>query len=279
MLSAILPLVFSALALASDADTHPFVPPGPGDVRSPCPALNSLANHGFLPHSGQGITVPQFVQALKDGLNVGAQFATVAGTAALASNPTLFGATSVDLNMLDEHNFPIEHDCSLSRKDAYFGDDHTFDQDTFNQVLAYFDGSEVATIPAASKGRYHRVQQSMATNPELSYGALQFVLSYGETALYLSVLDNPLRGNPPVSYVKSFFENETLPYNLGWTKPEIEVDFETLQPIITELILANGEVIPEGLTLDVGTLISIWELKDPITGKLRNTTCALLGLC
>lgn len=68
MLSAIVPLVFSALALASDADTHPFVPPGPGDVRSPCPALNNLANHGFLPHSGKGITVPQFVKGLKDGL-------------------------------------------------------------------------------------------------------------------------------------------------------------------------------------------------------------------
>lgn len=137
--------------------------------------------------------------------NVGPLFATVAGTAALAANPTLTDASSVDLNMLDEHNFPIEHDCSLSRQDAYFGDDHTFDQDSFNQVLAYFDGAERVTIPAASKARYHRVQQSMANNPTISYGANQFVLSYGETALYLSVLDSPLRGNPPVSYVKSFF--------------------------------------------------------------------------
>lgn len=27
---------------------HPFQKPGPGDGRSPCPALNALANHGFL---------------------------------------------------------------------------------------------------------------------------------------------------------------------------------------------------------------------------------------
>jgi hypothetical protein len=27
--------------------------PVPGDLRSPCPALNALANHGFLPRDGR----------------------------------------------------------------------------------------------------------------------------------------------------------------------------------------------------------------------------------
>lgn len=31
-----------------------FVPPGPGDVRGPCPGLNALSNHGYLPHNGVG---------------------------------------------------------------------------------------------------------------------------------------------------------------------------------------------------------------------------------
>ena len=29
-------------------DTHQWVPKQPGDSRSPCPALNTLANHGYL---------------------------------------------------------------------------------------------------------------------------------------------------------------------------------------------------------------------------------------
>ena len=29
-------------------DTHQWVPKQPGDARSPCPALNTLANHGYL---------------------------------------------------------------------------------------------------------------------------------------------------------------------------------------------------------------------------------------
>jgi hypothetical protein len=28
--------------------THPWIAPQPGASRSPCPALNSLANHGYL---------------------------------------------------------------------------------------------------------------------------------------------------------------------------------------------------------------------------------------
>lgn len=29
-------------------EKHPYVPPGEFDSRSPCPALNTLANHGLL---------------------------------------------------------------------------------------------------------------------------------------------------------------------------------------------------------------------------------------
>ena len=31
---------------------YKWVPPGPNDIRGPCPGLNALANHGYFPHSG-----------------------------------------------------------------------------------------------------------------------------------------------------------------------------------------------------------------------------------
>lgn len=37
-----------------------FVAPGPGDIRGPCPGLNALANHNYIPHNG----VPTFAQAI-----------------------------------------------------------------------------------------------------------------------------------------------------------------------------------------------------------------------
>jgi hypothetical protein len=42
-----------------------FIPSSqvPGAVRSPCPALNALANHGFLPRNGKNITLAMLEQA------------------------------------------------------------------------------------------------------------------------------------------------------------------------------------------------------------------------
>ena len=31
---------------------HAWAPPGPGDLRGPCPGLNALANHGYFPRNG-----------------------------------------------------------------------------------------------------------------------------------------------------------------------------------------------------------------------------------
>ena len=39
------PLEYGGVKLVNDAE-HPFIAPGEGDIRGPCPALNTLANHG-----------------------------------------------------------------------------------------------------------------------------------------------------------------------------------------------------------------------------------------
>lgn len=38
--------------------------------RSPCPMLNALANHGFLPHNGQNISMDDLVKAFSDSVNL-----------------------------------------------------------------------------------------------------------------------------------------------------------------------------------------------------------------
>jgi hypothetical protein len=53
--------------------------------------------------------------------------------------------------------------------------------------------------------RYNRVKTETARDPDFTYTPQQYVLSYGETALYLSVLGNPTTGVAPIDYVKIFF--------------------------------------------------------------------------
>jgi hypothetical protein len=223
MLSSLFPLISLLLGVSSAQNFTTWSPPGPSDVRSPCPGLNSLANHGFLPHNGKGITIPILIQACQDGMNVGADFATVIGGAGILSVPNNPLATSFDLNDLDEHNFPIEHDASLSRGDFYInnGDNYDFNQTIFDTVLAYYNGMNETSIPVASKAkyvlfllegmmiadrvRYNRVTTEEGRDPKFTYTPQQFILSYGETALYISVMGDPITGVAPIEYVKIFF--------------------------------------------------------------------------
>jgi hypothetical protein len=108
-----------------------------------------------LPRNGKDLTIPILITAIKEGLNIGADFSTVIGALAITSRPNAPLSDSFDLNNLDEHNFPIEHDASLSRADFFLndGDDYSFNQTIWDTVLAYYDGMENTSIPVAAKAK------------------------------------------------------------------------------------------------------------------------------
>ncbi|BFZ58090.1 hypothetical protein PYCC9005_005148 [Savitreella phatthalungensis] len=247
---------------------HKYVAPGPNDLRSPCPGLNALANHNFLPHDGRGLTVDVLVKGLSDGLNVSPDFSITIGGFGSLSSP---GTTTFTLQDLDHHNFPIEHDASLSRLDFYEGNNYAFNNATWQTVLAYVPGNgadpnAVFNYSNAGPARYNRVKTQAKKNPTFTYTPLQFVLSYGETALYLSTMGDPSTGVAKVSYVRSLFEKERLPYELGWTKPAGQTSLFSLGAMIFALNAATGEPVPEGLILGESTLRLALAGLDPISG-------------
>lgn len=179
-------------------------------------------------------------------MSVGADFTTAIGLAGLLSSPNPAGG-AFDLNDLDQHNFPIEHDGSLSRRDAFFGNDYSFFMPNFQMVLDHFNGS-YTSIPTASKAKYSRVQNSRAINPTFTYGPREFILSYGETSLYLQTMSDPYSGVARVDFIKYFFEYERLPTALGWKPSNQTITLLTLGQMIMELYAANsGDQAPEGL--------------------------------
>lgn len=50
----------AAAQKVSTTGANAFVAPGSGDIRGPCPGLNALANHNYIPHNG----VTTFAQAI-----------------------------------------------------------------------------------------------------------------------------------------------------------------------------------------------------------------------
>ncbi|KAK2754250.1 hypothetical protein FQN54_007129 [Arachnomyces sp. PD_36] len=246
-----------------------WAPPGPTDVRGPCPALNTLANHHFLPHSGKDIDVPVLAQGLQDAFNVAIDFSILIGGLGVMSSDDILGL-SFDLDELSKHEQMIEHDGSLSRGDAYFGDNHSFNSTIWQTVLDYFEGSDTVTFEAAAKARYNRIKVESERNPDFTYNAKDVILSYGESALYLSVLGDPVTGHPPVEWVRIFFEHERLPYNEGWRTPTTPTTMASIMAMEVVLNAAGGEALPEGMELTENALRKILagESLDAVVGTL-----------
>jgi hypothetical protein len=182
-------------------------------VRSPCPMLNALANHGILPHNGKGLTKEIVVKALTTSVNLDSKIANTFASVALTSNPD-HHTSSFDLNHLDKHNL-IEHDVSLSRDDFAFGDNHSFAPDIWATYLATYGTSEKTSFDVASKARWGRVMASKkkheAQGKLFEYGIKEFILSYGETALIMAFMGDPKEGQIPIKYLKVFVGKSQFP--------------------------------------------------------------------
>jgi Peroxidase, family 2 len=155
---------FLGAKLVNDA-AHPFRAPKKTDLRGPCPALNTLANHGvrfatvvahpftdpklqWLPRDGVA-TPSQIIIAVQEGFNMESLLARTTTYAAhlLDGNPITdllsIGSktpkTGPDppapaiVGGLNNHG-TFEGDASMTRADAFFGDNHIFNPALFEEV-------------------------------------------------------------------------------------------------------------------------------------------------
>ncbi|KAH9077120.1 Cloroperoxidase [Lactarius deliciosus] len=189
---------------------HSFVPPSPGDSRSPCPALNALANHGILPHDGRGITAYQLMSVIRQHYHVSLPLATllsIGGTFICGRHFT------IDLEDLARHNY-IEHDASLTHANA--GPDGqyapvTVDSELLQNLLDSSKNRDFLTFEDLVRVRAARDQ---TLHRPLS--RLHGVISRGEVALTLQTLGDS-EGRVSKQFIREWFGDQRLPE--GWLKP------------------------------------------------------------
>jgi hypothetical protein len=169
--------------------------------------INALANHHILPHSGHGITKEAAVAALTQSLNLSPTIATVFAAVAVTANPDK-SAHSFDLDHVNKHGL-IEHDVSLSRNDFLLGDNHSFNKEIWEEVVKTYGEETETSFESVSKARYERMLAAKKAHEEagkdFQYGIKEFVLSYGESALFLGLLGDPNEGKIPVEYLRVLF--------------------------------------------------------------------------
>jgi hypothetical protein len=192
--------------------------------RSPCPGLNTLANHGYLPRDGKNITLDTALAVVQEHYNLGDDLL------ALIASLT---PSSFDLNDLSGHDDPIEHDASLTRVDSYFGGDESLIalNRTAELLIRGVDGT--ISLEDVAKARAKVVTWSETYNPEFSWGATQQFLANAESGLLLRVIGGGNTESAKTSFVTSFIVNEKLP--TGWSKPPTTITYENITTTIANL--------------------------------------------
>ncbi|CAG8604287.1 21484_t:CDS:2, partial [Dentiscutata erythropus] len=194
---------------------HEWQAPGPTDKRSACPALNTLANHGYLPRDGENITSQQLIKALQDVYNLSGALATMATYNGVVTTGLLF-QKSFNLEQISKHN-ALEHDASLTRKDKYFGDPLKVDHELVDKFLEQQVDGKI-TMDSAAKYNRIRVNNSKEFNPEFTYGFMQKVLSANEGVMLLNIFGAATNGEIDIGLLEAFLKHEKIPE--GWRKPD-----------------------------------------------------------
>ncbi|KAJ3510932.1 heme-thiolate peroxidase [Agrocybe chaxingu] len=222
------PLEDDSPKLVND-EAHPWKPLRPGDIRGPCPGLNTLASHGYLPRNG--VTTPaQMVAAAMEGFNMAngaALFATYAAHL-MDGNPitdllsigrkTVFTGpdppSPAIVGGLNNHG-TFEGDASMTRGDAFFGSNHDFNETLFQQLIDYSNqfGGGKFNVTVAAELRFKRIQDSIATNPNFTFVGFRYFTAYGETVAPVNLFVDGRQddGQLDMDAARGFFQFSRMP--------------------------------------------------------------------
>ncbi|KAI1278963.1 putative chloroperoxidase [Xylaria sp. FL0933] len=214
----------------------PYVKPKSTDSRSPCPMMNTLANHGYFPHDGRNITIQDIGNAVFEATNWSADFGILPATGAFNN----LGKTVIMLSDLDSTPGG-EHPASLTRKDASSGDSNTIDSTRVAQLLAD-SKTNYLTVDSVAKTR-NRLDKS--SNPPLTTAELG--VAQGEAALMLLLmrdtyvsLENSEKNittlRAPKDRTGVWLLEEKFPTAQGWKPAEVLVEVADIGPISAAIV-------------------------------------------
>lgn len=203
-------------------DTHQWVPKQPGDVRSPCPALNTLANHGYLPHDGKQLTGSILLHALEEGYGLSTPLAQclVYGGILLLGQVGAFC-----LKDLARHN-RIEHDASLVHDDTKGRDEYapiSPDLSLVKKLLLQAKDGHVLTAEDIARARVERESKCPVLN------GLHSEIARGEMAIALGLFGqgNADHQGVPLDILREWLTEERLPE--GWKPTHTQGLLQTIR--------------------------------------------------
>ncbi|WPH01374.1 hypothetical protein R9X50_00421700 [Acrodontium crateriforme] len=281
-------IIFDPVAqLVSVSGEHAWKAPGPNDQRGPCPAMNAVANHGYIPRNGF-TTIGQAVQGLNEALGISVEFGTVlAIIAAIEAGdglafsiggpppPNLIagGLLGQPLGISYSHN-RFEGDASLTRNDLYTsGDAHTLQLPLFKQLLDFAgdrDNFDLDVIGGFSALRYNN---SLYNNPYFFRGPVGFAVPPGTSGLVANVFSNK-----SVEYPDGYLNKENLKSFFGVTGDDDNLQFTPGHERIPENWYKRNVFDPYSTASFAADMLAIYTSNPQIitlggnTGKVNTMT-------
>ncbi|KAJ3311112.1 hypothetical protein HDV04_004426 [Boothiomyces sp. JEL0838] len=224
-------LVAAVLSQSFDPNVNKWLPPLPGQSRSPCPGLNSLTNHGYLPRDGNTpLTPDMLITACKNGFNADADLINfILGAAANLGIPQNF-----TLGQLNIHN-AIEHDASLTRQDCYFGECFKLNIKQFTNFMSHVSNGRTLTMQDMVNCRHNHFNYTIANNPNYLLTGMQYFLAYGESSFIHLFFGASDTWEVPAEFLIPFFLEERLPFFEGWNPPADPVHLSQVFNFISTL--------------------------------------------
>ena len=178
--------------------------------RSPCPGLNALANHGYLPRDGKNLDYAMINEASQEAYNFAPGFYIDAVNMVFQLGISTTNRPNETFNLLDlARHDEIEADGSLTRNDIFFGDDVHFDAAVFAPVAKdlgldrHHRADNYVTVETAAKATKNRLELAKSVNPAFNASAHQHATEYGTTALYLLTVWDEQKQASPKSWVRA----------------------------------------------------------------------------
>ncbi|KAJ7506107.1 hypothetical protein B0H11DRAFT_2186260 [Mycena galericulata] len=200
---------------------HKFTAAGPSDFRGPCPGLNTLANHNYIPHNGIVTLVDAIVMSVQV-FGLGIDSTLVAAALALyavdlldpllrfsiGGPPAAGGILGLPIlggpaGLSGTHN-EFESDCSPTRQDLYAtpnpdtcGDNYSVRPEFFQDLLDVFarnqsTDDQQSKFDFANIGLHHarRFEHSVQNNPYFFRGPVEMLASSLVHVLVPGVMSN-----------------------------------------------------------------------------------------
>lgn len=134
----------------------------------------------------------------------------------------------------------IEHDGSLSRNDAAIGNNFQFNQTIWNQMTMFFT-TPLISIEQMATARVGRINRQRAANPVFLFDEKAGMSSLGETSLVLMTFSNgSIDGGASRQQVDTFFTQERLPFDQGYTVPTQRITADRVQAVGMKITNATG---------------------------------------